>query len=92
MILSFILLVWVKDPHDGRGCKANLRVNYACRTCGCNYNTTEVVQMVVDTAITMTDLLMTPPYRVCRWEFVASACFMVGSSGGASESVRPGER
>ena len=38
-------------------------------------NTTEVVQMVVDTAITMTDLLMTPPIVFVVGISVASACF-----------------
>ena len=38
-------------------------------------NTTEVVQMVVDTAVTMTDLLMTPPIVFVVGISVASACF-----------------
>lgn len=38
-------------------------------------NTTQVVQMVVDTAVTMTELLMTPPVVFVVGISVASACF-----------------
>ena len=42
-------------------------------------NTTEVVQMVVDTAVTMTDLLMTPPIVFVVGISVASALFLHGA-------------
>ena len=40
-------------------------------------STTEVVQMVVDTAISMTELLMTPPIVFVVGISVASACFVM---------------
>lgn len=40
-------------------------------------NVTQVVGMVVDTAVSMTDLLMTPPIVFVVGISVASACFVM---------------